>query len=233
MANKKKDHSNLGKTKLQNLVAKHSRSMAGAGKHVDKTGEKAPRVRQKRAWKKGVMYEDWKAGKSISEFTPDMQSVLKKAGVNVDEPIKLNYLYQKEIDSYGDRAKKVATTSHGKDVYQSVTQKNVLWLVTNTGESTNESMIHQANAELLYENADSFDKALLNIEQEFGIDLSEGEKNFTGQQKRDMTKLAKQYTGQAGDVHTQIGNDLEMLEYQPDEIPAMISYITSQMVSNN
>ena len=160
MAKKKKDHGNLSKTKIQNIVAKHSRNMAGAGKHVDKSGEKAPRVRQKREWKKGIQYEN--------------------------------------------------------------------------------TLIQNANSELVYESAESFDQALLDIEQEFGISLEEkydsendATDGFNGQQKRDMNKLIQQYQGQAGDVHDQLGNDLEMLEYQPDEVGPMISYITSQLVSNN
>ena len=160
MAKKKKDYGNMSKDKIQNIVAKHSRNMAGAGAHVAKKGDKAPRVRQKRAWKKGIQFEN--------------------------------------------------------------------------------TMIQNANSDLVYEGADSFNQALIDIEQEFGISLDEeydsendATKDFNGQQKRDMNKLIQQYQGQAGDVHDQLGNDLEMLEYQPDEIPSMISYITSQLVSNN
>jgi len=45
------------KTKINNLVAKHACNMAGAGQHVEKLGEKAPRVRQKRAWKKDILLD--------------------------------------------------------------------------------------------------------------------------------------------------------------------------------
>jgi hypothetical protein len=38
--------------KVQNFAAKHSVSKTGAGAHVAKRGEKAPRNRQKRDWKK-------------------------------------------------------------------------------------------------------------------------------------------------------------------------------------
>jgi len=44
------------KIKINNLVAKHA-IMAGAGQHVEKLGEKAPRVRQKRAWKRDILKE--------------------------------------------------------------------------------------------------------------------------------------------------------------------------------
>ena len=42
--------------KANNLVAKHAQR-AGAGCHVEKTGEKAPRIRQKRAWKKQILQD--------------------------------------------------------------------------------------------------------------------------------------------------------------------------------
>jgi len=144
--------------KSRNLAAIQAQT-SGAGAHVAKKGDKAPRVRQKRQWKK---------------------------------------------------------------------------------EMHEKSMIQNANDDLLYESADTFDQALLAIEQEFGISLGEqydsendATKGFSVQQKRDMNKLIQQYQGQAGDVHGQLGNDLEMLEYQPDEIGPMIKYITSQLVSNN
>lgn len=44
----------------RNFVAKHAVSKSGAGRHIDKHGDKAPRVRQKREWKKDIrknMYE--------------------------------------------------------------------------------------------------------------------------------------------------------------------------------
>ena len=40
-------------TKARNFVAKHARA-SGAGRHVDKDGEKAPRNRQKKKWRKEV-----------------------------------------------------------------------------------------------------------------------------------------------------------------------------------
>lgn len=42
----------LEEIKPRNIVAKHSRNMAGAGQHVTKRGKKAPRHRQKREWKR-------------------------------------------------------------------------------------------------------------------------------------------------------------------------------------
>ena len=39
-------------TANNNLAAKHSVNKSGAGAHVPKKGEKAPRNRQKRDWKK-------------------------------------------------------------------------------------------------------------------------------------------------------------------------------------
>ena len=39
--------------KRRNFVAKHAHT-GGAGKHTAKKGEKAPRVRQKRDWKKDI-----------------------------------------------------------------------------------------------------------------------------------------------------------------------------------
>ena len=39
-------------TAKNNFAAKHSVSKSGAGAHVPKKGEKAPRERQKRDWKK-------------------------------------------------------------------------------------------------------------------------------------------------------------------------------------
>ena len=38
----------------RNLVAKHARNKAGAGRHEDKTGNKAKRSRQKTQWKREV-----------------------------------------------------------------------------------------------------------------------------------------------------------------------------------
>lgn len=42
--------------KRRNFVAKHAHT-GGAGKHVAKKGQKAPRVRQKRDWKKDIRNE--------------------------------------------------------------------------------------------------------------------------------------------------------------------------------
>lgn len=44
------------KLHINNFVAKHAQN-SGAGQHVDKIGEKAPRVRQKRAWKKQILQD--------------------------------------------------------------------------------------------------------------------------------------------------------------------------------
>jgi len=44
----------LEEIKTRNFVAKHARNMSGAGQHVDKKGKKAPRHKQKHAWKKEV-----------------------------------------------------------------------------------------------------------------------------------------------------------------------------------
>jgi len=41
----------------RNFVAKHARNTSGAGRHVAKKGEKAPRVRQKRQWKRDIRSE--------------------------------------------------------------------------------------------------------------------------------------------------------------------------------
>lgn len=43
----------MPKLRDHNLVAKHARS-AGAGVHQDKAGDRAPRHRQKRQWKKEI-----------------------------------------------------------------------------------------------------------------------------------------------------------------------------------
>lgn len=150
---KKKDQHNLGKIKTQNLVAKHSRDMGGAGKHVDKTGDKAPRVRQKRAWKRGIQFEN--------------------------------------------------------------------------------NLIGQAHTELMFDESDPFEQGIKEIEKQFGIDLSEGkcggsheneESGFTPQQIDDMNKLVGQYEDGAADP-SNAGKDLEMLEYQPNEVEAMVAHI--------
>ena len=93
MAKKKKDNGNLSKAKIQNLAAKHSRNMGGAGQHVDKTGEKAPRVRQKRAWKKGIQYENTMIVQANSmlmynksdEFDQALKDVEQEFGINLSE----------------------------------------------------------------------------------------------------------------------------------------------------
>ncbi len=41
----------------RNFVAKHAQNKSGAGRHVAKKGEKAPRVRQKRQWKRDIHRE--------------------------------------------------------------------------------------------------------------------------------------------------------------------------------
>ena len=38
--------------RINNFVAKHAQQKTGAGQHEDKTGKKASRQRQKRAWKR-------------------------------------------------------------------------------------------------------------------------------------------------------------------------------------
>jgi len=47
---------NKDQSKTRNFVAKHAMQKSGAGRHVDKKGQKAPRVRQKREWKKDVQH---------------------------------------------------------------------------------------------------------------------------------------------------------------------------------
>jgi hypothetical protein len=42
------------KRTVHNFVVKHSFNKSGAGAHIDKTGTKAPRNRQKKQWKKLV-----------------------------------------------------------------------------------------------------------------------------------------------------------------------------------
>lgn len=130
------------KPKARNYVAKHSFQKSGAGQHVEKTGGKAPRVRQKRQWKKEAgMLEDMNA----------------------------------------------AT----RDV-------------------------------------DPFDQAIVDIEQEFNINLSEG---FSTQQNADMDKLIGHY-GKSffrDDTAEQVGNDLEMLEYSPEEVESMVPHIMSNV----
>lgn len=90
------------------------------------------------------------------------------------------------------------------------------------------TLIGQANTMLAYDNSDDFNQALKDIEQQFDINLSEG---FSPQQMADMDKLIQEYgesffrDGAAEDI----GNDLEMLEYSPDEVEVMIPHIMSQV----
>lgn len=42
------------KSTFQNFVVKHSINKSGAGAHIPKKGNNAPRVRQKRDWKKEI-----------------------------------------------------------------------------------------------------------------------------------------------------------------------------------
>ena len=44
---------------LNNFVAKHAVNKTGAGAHVAKKGQKAPRNRQKTEWKKQVKTQQW------------------------------------------------------------------------------------------------------------------------------------------------------------------------------
>lgn len=41
------------KLKLRNYVAKNA-TRSGAGRHIEKIGQRAPRVRQKRLWKREI-----------------------------------------------------------------------------------------------------------------------------------------------------------------------------------
>ena len=82
---KKKDHGNLSKQKVQNLVAKHSRNMTGAGAHTDKTGEKAPRVRQKREWKKGLNMLESIQETLDDPFEQAIREVEKEFDINLAE----------------------------------------------------------------------------------------------------------------------------------------------------
>jgi len=52
MSSKKDDCNDVPYNANNNLAAKHSVNKSGAGAHVAKKGEKAPRNRQKRDWKK-------------------------------------------------------------------------------------------------------------------------------------------------------------------------------------
>ncbi len=141
------------KPKARNYVVKHSSHKSGAGTHVDKKGEKAPRVRQKRQWKK------------------EMQM--------------------------------------GEDV----------------------GLIASINEATVYDSSDEQLQSIKDIEKEFNIDLSE---SFTSQQKADMSKLIAQYKdGTAKADSDAIASDLEMLEYQPDEIPPMIQNITAAINEKN
>lgn len=74
----------------------------------------------------------------------------------------------------------------------------------------------------------------LDIDSIKGVnDILEGKSKFTDDQTADMKKLMKQYKSRpnsAGKVQRhEVGDDLEMLEYRPDEVESMIKYIAKEL----
>jgi len=95
----------------------------------------------------------------------------------------------------------------------------------------NESpLISQAEADFQYADGDDFSRALKDIEAQFNINLSE---NFTPQQHNDMDKIIQHYGSSffRDNADEQAANDLEMLEYQPEQIAQMIPHIMSAVES--
>ena len=83
-------------------------------------------------------------------------------------------------------------------------------------------MIKEMDQEL--RDRDPFDQAIIDIEREFDVDLSEA---FNAQQKSDMEKIIKHYGSSffRDGTKEDVGNDLEQLEYSPDEVEVMVPHI--------
>lgn len=74
----------------------------------------------------------------------------------------------------------------------------------------------------------------LDVDSIKGInDVFEAKTDFTKDQISDMEKLIKQYKNRPSSLgnpyRDEVGDDLEMLEYNPDEVKAMINYISKQV----
>jgi hypothetical protein len=206
---KKKDHGNLSKQKVQkivqNLVAKHSRNMTGAGAHTDKKGEKAPRVRQKREWKKELKMletydENSKAFQAATTIfdryedhwkTPeDFESVEHEASLVVNdlpEDATIEEIVQTVL-KLNPELKPVAGASMARKL---------------EGEETGFKMLESIQETL----GDPFDQAIREVEKEFNINLAEGVCGGAEEEELDARGLSdNQMRGLVDYVHDELLN---------------------------
>lgn len=95
-------------------------------------------------------------------------------------------------------------------------------------------LIKQLNEKAIEDSKPDSKFKYLDVDSIKGVhDILEAESKFSDDQMKDMKKLMKQYKSRprsAGKMYrSEVGDDLEMLEYNPDEVESMVKYIAKEL----